>query len=408
MRLTGPSVARLAALGVEDRGEPGPPASSTPANGGGRRGAPRIALLVLAAGLAATAGGSVAAPLRTVAASSAPPTTRASASADDWSELHPATAPLPRDSAVVAYDAASQTVVVSGGETGCGPSGREVYQDTWTWDGSQWKQVSTEAPGVFGVPNAYDPATGTVDVIWVPSCGDLVTSQWDGQTWTTTESETAPGYDQPAPYSEGAMAYDPAGNSLLLWSPGPGSVPGAASLPNDQPSTWSWDGSTWQPLSPDISPPSSIGGETRDVQMVDDAATGQMLLYGDPSQTMWTWDGTNWSQLTATGGPSPRVGASMVYDSALGEVLLFGGVAVTGYTPATATKGEAYTMGGPLNDLWAWSGGGWRQLHPATSPPARFYAQMAYDAASGQVLLFGGAVNTIADIADTWVYDPAT
>jgi len=31
---------------------------------------------------------------------------------------------------------------------------------------------------------------------------------------------------------------------------------------------------------------------------------------------------------------------------------------------------------------------------------------MAYDDASGQVLLFGGSVNTVADIADTWVYGP--
>jgi hypothetical protein len=31
---------------------------------------------------------------------------------------------------------------------------------------------------------------------------------------------------------------------------------------------------------------------------------------------------------------------------------------------------------------------------------------MAYDGADGQVVLFGGAVNDTADIADTWVYGP--
>jgi len=33
---------------------------------------------------------------------------------------------------------------------------------------------------------------------------------------------------------------------------------------------------------------------------------------------------------------------------------------------------------------------------------------MAYDGADGQVVLFGGAVNDNADIADTWVYGPAS
>ena len=38
----------------------------------------------------------------------------------------------------------------------------------------------------------------------------------------------------------------------------------------------------------------------------------------------------------------------------------------------------------------------------------RFYAQMSYADTSGQVPLFGGSVNTIADVADTWVYGPPT
>jgi hypothetical protein len=33
---------------------------------------------------------------------------------------------------------------------------------------------------------------------------------------------------------------------------------------------------------------------------------------------------------------------------------------------------------------------------------------MAYDGDDGQVVLFGGAVNDIADVADTWVYGPAS
>jgi hypothetical protein len=140
--------------------------------------------------------------------------------------------------------------------------------------------------------------------------------------------------------------------------------------------------------------------------MVYDPATSQILLYGDHSQAMWAWNGSQWSELSGSGGPSPRVGSSMVYDSALSEALLFGGDTATAYTTASASQAETYTLGAPLNDLWAWNGSAWQQLHPATSPPARFYAQMAYDGADGQVVLLGGAVNDTADIADTWVYGP--
>ena len=108
----------------------------------------------------------------------------------------------------------------------------------------------------------------------------------------------------------------------------------------------------------------------------------------------------------------------MVYDGALGEVLLFGGCTVTGYAPPEVVPPsglggayvtpDSYTLEQPLNDLWAWDGTGWTALSPAHSPPARFYAQMAYDGSSGQLLLFGGAVDTVADIADTWVYGPSS
>jgi hypothetical protein len=363
----------------------------------GARVARRGVLLLAAAAIAPLAGGPPSLRL------TGTPTPSAVVAAG-WSELQPATAPLPRDSAAIAYDAATQTVVVSSGETGCAGIDREVYTDTWTWNGSRWVQVSTDAPPAFGVPNAYDGATGTVDVLWFPGCADSPEmSEWNGQSWTGTQTPDTQG----EPDTDGAMAYDASTQSLVLWSPTAGDdLSPAPSSPDS--STWRWNGSTWAPLSPAISPPPSIG-DSQDVQMVYDQATGRILLYGDHTQAMWSWDGTNWTQLATGGGPSPRVGSSMVYDPALNETLLFGGNAVSDFEPAQANNGRAgYTLGAPLNDLWAWNGSSWQQLHPATSPPARFFSQMAYDPASGQVVLFGGAVNDIADVADTWVYGPAS
>jgi hypothetical protein len=46
----------------------------------------------------------------------------------------------------------------------------------------------------------------------------------------------------------------------------------------------------------------------------------------------------------------------------------------------------------------------WTQQAPATSPPARDSAAMAYDAVTGTIVLFGGAGKVGAKFADTWTW----
>jgi hypothetical protein len=43
-----------------------------------------------------------------------------------------------------------------------------------------------------------------------------------------------------------------------------------------------------------------------------------------------------------------------------------------------------------LDDTWTWNGSTWTQQAPATSPPARVGASMAYDATASDIVLFGG------------------
>jgi len=133
--------------------------------------------------------------------------------------------------------------------------------------------------------------------------------------------------------------------------------------------------------------------------MAYDAATGQVVLFGGLDNSLkalgdtWIWNGTAWSEVTPSKSPSARFGASMAYDAATHQLVLFGGEEVWG----------GLDYGGQLNDTWIWTGTTWRELSPAKSPDARAYASMAYDAATHQLVLFGGEdPNSYSFFADTW------
>lgn len=108
----------------------------------------------------------------------------------------------------------------------------------------------------------------------------------------------------------------------------------------------------------------------------------------------WTWNGTRWRERHLAVVPSPRAGAAMVFDPATHQMLLFGGSQLPG------------TAGGFLGDTWSWNGSRWTRLHPATSPSARHNADMIYDAARHEVLLFGGYNGGY--LGDTWTWNGST
>jgi hypothetical protein len=80
------------------------------------------------------------------------------------------------------------------------------------------------------------------------------------------------------------------------------------------------------------------------------------------------------------------------------------------YDPSTGNMvlfGGYDGSGGYLNDTWTWDGTTWTQQSPVTSPPARVGASMAYDPSTGNMVLFGGAGNS-GFLDDTWTYGPIT
>jgi hypothetical protein len=57
-----------------------------------------------------------------------------------------------------------------------------------------------------------------------------------------------------------------------------------------------------------------------------------------------------------------------------------------------------------LGETWTWDGTKWTQQHPAVHPRARQLAPMAYDAATGTVVLFGGAAARQVIVGDIWTW----
>ncbi len=287
----------------------------------------------------------------------------------------------------MAYDASTGNVVLFGGASTRGT----LLNDTWTWNGSTWN--STVANGAAGSPPArayatmaYDATTGnTVLFGGYNSAGTLLndTWTWNGNTWTQMSPSTSP------PVRSGAsMAYDATTGNVVLF----GGYSTGGTLLND---TWTWNGSTWTQVSPSTSPPAREYST-----MAYDAATGNVVLFGGYNgataySDTWTWNGSTWTQMSPTTSPSARWGASMTYDAATSNVVLFGGIGASGALN---------------NDTWTWNGNTWTQMSPSTSPLARSFATMTYDPATRSTVLFGGSFYASL-LNDTWVwgvYPPAS
>jgi hypothetical protein len=113
---------------------------------------------------------------------------------------------------VLSYDAAHGKVVLFGGA----PESGDVFDDTWTWDGSTWAEETpaTSPPGRLYSALSYDVARGELILFGGADSSDLLgdTWRWDGSTWTEVAPETTP----PARYGH-ALAYDAARLELVLF-----------------------------------------------------------------------------------------------------------------------------------------------------------------------------------------------
>jgi hypothetical protein len=140
--------------------------------------------------------------------------------------------------------------------------------------------------------------------------------------------------------------------------------------------------------------------------MAYDRSRDYHLLYGGSNGSVtfgdtWIYKASTrrWTQaVIPTGTPTPaaRWIHAMAYVAPIGQVVMFGGV-------GRDVLGASVL----LPDLWAWDGARWNQVAQKNAGPAVSAMGMAYDAAQGRLVVFGGSMSPVINVltADTWTFD---
>lgn len=200
--------------------------------------------------------------------------------------------------------------------------------------------------------------------------------------------QLSPAAEPPARASH-AMAADRTSGDIVLFG-------GRAETEPALDDTWTWDGETWVPA--DIDPERRPPGR-RSHAMAFDRSRGRLVMFGGRDSSgnrlddTWEWEGSSWIAMEPQSPPpAARSRHAMAYDDSRERVLLFGGL------------DENFEV---LQDTMTWDGEAWVTLDfgENDTPPARQYHSMAYDAARGEIVLFGGYDGDFNALDDTWVFD---
>ena len=215
-----------------------------------------------------------------------------------WSEevISPllGTKPPKRTHPAMAYDAATDTVVLFSGvtESGCLATGDPPPgNDTWIWDGTTWERQSPpiSPPARSGAVMVYDEVRGKVLLFGGFGLND--TWSWDGvaKTWTLED----PGV-RPPPTWKASATYHRASEKVVLFGGLTGDDEDQVPFSDD---TWTWDGRTrtWTLEHPSTRPVLRRGGA-----MAYHASSETAVLFGGEGwgdrgmEDTWMWTGTTW------------------------------------------------------------------------------------------------------------------
>lgn len=289
-----------------------------------------------------------------------------------------AVAYVPENGGVISFGGGSTSF------TGSNPLG-----NVGRWNGAVWTELAIHGPRARTdhgmVYNTLRQRPQVIGGYYSDGGPDFIPTQdmweWNGTKWTQVGG---------APYRyRGATAFDSARNANVFF--GGETVPGylATADTYEKASVGGW-------VNQAVAGPSARKWPT----MVFDSARNVSVLFGGGMQTgnaligdTWEWNGAAWTERVVP-GPARRYGTMMSYDSARGVTVLFGGV-------VTTSGSNVWNA-----ETWEYDGTTWTQKL-VSGPPRRSVGAMAYDAARGKTVLFGGVDGTGSSVfkSDTWEWD---
>lgn len=346
-----------------------------------------------------------------------------------WERVTTAHIPVCVQFGALVYQVHNQRVLFVGGQ--CANTG--IEDETWEWDGSDWTQLnpSPNQGNVAAHALAYDGTRQETILFGGEAFGAANWTQRyrDGRWLFAVDAFT------PGPRSLAVFEYDPIRNVSWLY----GGVSDSGSYYDfwkltgskwervvvaDTPSgcdypvgTWDssrnrlvvvcgssnvheWDGERWVKFTDlDPSPP-----DRQFSSIAFDAQRNRTLIFGGYGlqqfyKELWSWDGSKWTRLAKDKkSPTNRSLASMFYDPRSQRVVLFGGIGRNSISNPVERFG----------DMWTWDGNAWTEVTTGTKPPARYGAQVEYNAVTQKTLLFGGKSELELYLNDQWEYDGTT
>jgi cysteine-rich repeat protein len=254
-----------------------------------------------------------------------------------------------------------------------------TYQTTaYELSGTSWtaQSTATSVPGRDAAAVTYDPAR-RVTVLF--GGADPVERLL---VYNTTYELDESGWS----YRARAAEVAPQGSGLAVVDPDRGTTVWLGGG-----DTWLLDAASWHlriGVAPD--PACSVGAMAFDSRRSHIVALGACGSVTGASQT-WTFDGTAWSPLAIQHVPLPGSDMAMTYDVVRDRMVLFIGARA---------------------ETWLFDGAAWEQpaLPPGSGPGSRLGPEMAFDAARGVTVLFGGSHDTedgLYSVSDTWEFDGA-
>ncbi len=235
-----------------------------------------------------------------------------------WKQVQPKTVPASRCCHAMTYDSGrGRTIMFGGAGNGSGTD----LSDTWEWDGTDWTKINTQnSPRPRRSPMLTYHLTSGKTLLFGGGTGSTgspffqETWTYDGKDWTQLSPKNSP-----LARWGSAFAFQLTRAKTLLF----GGAGEKGAVYND---TWEWDGNDWTKLGPKNSPSARwlMSGAFS-------LANRRVFVFGgrlDKPDT-WEWDGVDWTPTKVAASPGGRSDLAMVYEPTRKVMTVFGGFART-------------------------------------------------------------------------------